>query len=365
MGRLIAMIVKELWAVLRDPRGRIILVVPPVLQLILFSAAATLEVKNFDIGVYDRDQGAASAEFVNQLAGSPHVRRIVRIASPDDLRSAIDNRRVLAVVTFDEGFSRDVSAGRGATVHATFDGRRSNAAQIVASYLERIAARVGVALKPASRSLGETLVAHWFNPNLDYLWFIMPSLLVQISAISALSVTAQSVARERELGTFDQLMVSPLRVHEILVGKMTPPFLVGLFNGTVYLAVIPLFYGVPMTGSLLLFYAALSVYLLSVIGIGMVVSAVSQTQQQAFLGMFLVTVPSILLSGFTSPVENMPRWLQWIAEANPLKHFLIIVEGLFLKAMPAADVLSQAWPLLLIAGVTLTAAVVQFRSRVE
>ena len=365
MGRLTAMIVKELWAVLRDPRGRIILVIPPILQLVLFSAAATLEVKNFDIGVYNRDQGAASAEFISQLAGSPNVRHVISVASPDELRSAIDNRKVVAVLTFDEGFSRAVASGRGATLQATFDGRRSNAAQIVASYLERIAASVGAALKPSAQAQGQTMVTHWFNPNLDYLWFIMPSLLVQISAISALSVTAQSVARERELGTFDQLMVSPLRVWEILIGKMTPPFLVGLFNGTVYLIVIPLFYGVPMTGSVPLFYLALGVYLLSVIGIGMVVSAVTQTQQQAFLGMFLVVVPAILLSGFTSPVENMPQWLQWVAEADPLKHFLIIVEGLFLKAMPAADVLANLWPLSLIAGVTLTAAVVQFRSRVE
>jgi ABC-2 type transport system permease protein len=161
------------------------------------------------------------------------------------------------------------------------------------------------------------------------------------------------------------LMVSPLRVWEILIGKMTPPFLVGLFNSTVFLIVIPLFYGVPMTGSVPMFYLALCVYLLSVIGIGMVVSAVTQTQQQAFLGMFLVTVPAILLSGFASPVENMPWWLQWIAEANPLKHFLIITEGVFLKAMPASDAVANMWPLMLIAGVTLTAAVVQFRSRVE
>jgi ABC-2 type transport system permease protein len=365
MGRLMAMIVKELWAVLRDPRGRIILLVPPILQLILFSAAATLEVKNVDIGVYDRDHGAASIEFINQLAGSPNVRHLINIGSQDELRRDIDNRKVVAVVSFGQGFSRDVAAGRGGTVHATFDGRRSNAAQIVACYLERIAASVGAVLEPGARAHGEIIITHWFNPNLDYLWFIMPSLLVLIGAISALSVTAQSVARERELGTFDQLMVSPLRVWEILIGKMTPPFLVGLFNSTVFLIVIPLFYGVPMTGSVPMFYLALCVYLLSVIGIGMVVSAVTQTQQQAFLGMFLVTVPAILLSGFASPVENMPWWLQWIAEASPLKHFLIITEGVFLKAMPASDAVANMWPLMLIAGVTLTAAVVQFRSRVE
>jgi ABC-2 type transport system permease protein len=363
-SRLLAIIIKELWAVLRDPRGRIILVVPPILQLILFSAAATLEVKSVTIGIYDRDGGPAAVELINQLAGSTAVVGMLPIHSTQELRAAIDSQTVIAALVIDESFSRDIAAGRPATVQAILDGRRSNAAQIVAGYLSQIAASTGATLRPEVRLIGSTAVINWFNPNLDYLWFVMPALLVQIGAISALSVTAQSVARERELGSFDQLMVSPLRTWETLLGKMTPPFLVGLFNATVYVIVIPL-YGVPLEGSLLLFYAALIVFLVSVIGIGMVISAVSQTQQQAFLGMFLVTVPTILLSGFTSPVENMPQWLQLIAEANPLKHFLVIVEGLFLKGMSAADVLANSWPIALIAAVTMAVAVWQFRARVE
>ena len=180
-----------------------------------------------------------------------------------------------------------------------------------------------------------------------------------------MSVVAQSVARERELGTFDQLMVSPLRVSEILMGKMTPPLIIGLFNASLYLLVIPTVFGVPLTGSVLIFYVALIFYLLALIGVGMFVSTLSQTQQQAFLGMFLVTVPAILLSGFASPVDNMPRWLQILAEANPPKHFLIIVEGIFLKAMPAAEVLKHTWPLAMIAAVTLSASALLFRSRME
>lgn len=365
-GRLLAMIIKELWAVLRDPRGRIILIIPPILQLVLFSAAATLEVKNVTIGVYDRDGGAASSEFINQLAGSPNIQRLIRIDSPAMLTKTLDSQRVIAVVVFDEGFSRDITAHRPATVQAILDGRRSNAAQIVGGYLSQIAANTGAALRPVKMAGGgSTSITNWFNPNLDYIWFILPALLVQIGAISALSVTTQSVARERELGSFDQLMVSPLRTWEILIGKMTPPFLIGVFNSTVYLIVIPLFYGLHMQGSVVLFYLALVVFLLAVIGIGMAISAVTQTQQQAFLGMFMITVPTILLSGFTSPVDNMPPWLQLIAEADPLKHFLIIAEGLFLKGMTAIDVFANAWPIAIIAAVTMTVAVWQFRARVE
>lgn len=365
-ARLLAMIRKELLAVLRDPRARITLIAPPLIQLILFSAAATLEVKNIDLGVYDRSGGAAASEFVNQLAGSPEVHSLVRLSSPVALQRAIDDQRIIAAIKFDAQFDRDVAAGRTGTVDVILDGRRSNAAQIVAGYLDRIAASSGLALRPtATQGGGQSIATNWFNPNLDYLWFIMPALVVTICGISALSVTVQSVARERELGTFDQLMVSPMRLHEILIGKMAPPFLIGLFNATLYLIVIPIFYGVPFRGSILLFYLAAALFLLALIGIGMVVSAMVKTQQQAFLGMFLVTVPITLLSGFASPVDNMPGWLRAIAEINPQKHFLVISEGLFLKGMPAVDVLANSWPLVLIATVTLTAATVQFRSRVE
>jgi ABC-2 type transport system permease protein len=364
--RLKAMIVKELWALLRDPRGRITLIVPPIIQLFLFGFAATLEVKNITLGVYDRDQGGYSQEVVSRLAGSPNVARLVRLGSPQDVIDAIDGRQVIAVVAFDDGFSRDVAAGRPATVQAVFDGRRSNAAQIVNGYLNTIVGGFGAELKSApSQSGGQTIVTNWFNPNLDYLWFTMPSLIVTIGALSVLSVTAQSIARERELGTFDQLMVSPFRTWEILAGKIVPALLLGLFNATVYLVLIPLAFGVPFRGDVFVFYAALICYLTALIGAGLLISILAQTQQQAFLGMFLAVIPLVLLSGFASPVDNMPGWLQVVAQADPLKHFLVIAEGLFLKGLPAGDVGANAWPLLVIATVTLIGAELFFRSRTE
>ncbi|SNS79371.1 ABC-2 type transport system permease protein [Sphingomonas laterariae] len=364
-GRLWAIIVKEIWAVLRDPRSRIILIVPPFLQLIVFGFATTLEVKNIDIALYDRDGGVWAREFSQRLAGSPNVRRIIPVRSPAELRDAIDNRQVIAAIGIDQRFSADIAAGRPATVQAILDGRRSNAAQIVAGYLGRITVDMGASVRPQLKAPGGSIVTHWYNPNLDYLWFTMPALVVIVSTVTALGVTAQSVARERELGTFDQLMVSPLRVHEILIGKMVPPLLIGLFNATLYTILIPTVFGVPLTGSVPLFYVALLFYMLALIGLGMLISCLSQTQQQAFLGMFLLTVPAILLSGYASPVDNMPNWLQWVAEFNPPKHFLIVSEGTFLKAMPPGDILANTWPLMAIAAATLTAAALLFRSRME
>ena len=367
LARVRAMIVKELWAVLRDPRGRIILIVPPVIQLVLFAAAATLEVKNEPLGVLDHDMGPAAHAFVLHLAGSPNFSRLVPLHSEAEVAHAIDRQQVIAAVILPEGLSRAVAAHRPAVIGAVLDGRRANAAQIVSGYLTQIAADTGMALHgaPPANPPGHTVARALFNPNLDFLLFVLPSLIVTVAAVSALSVTGQSVARERELGSFDQLMVSPLRLHEILIGKMTPPLLVGLVNATIYLTVIVLIFGEPLRGSLAMYYLSMVIFLAANIGIGMVISALSRTQQQAFLGVFVVMVPMNMLSGFAAPVDNMPAVLQALAEANPQKHMVVIMEGLFLKAMPAHDVLMNCLPLVAISAVTLTTATLLFRSRME
>jgi ABC-2 type transport system permease protein len=367
MRRLLAMIVKEMWAVLRDPQARLVLFVPPLMQLFIFTYATTLDVKNVDLGILDRSSGAHSVELVQRIAGSPNFRKIVRLSTPADLKAAIDNQKVIAAMVIDEDFDRNLTSGKGATIGLVLDGRRSNAAQIVSGYLTAIAGGMGAELAPPQLqgAAGGSVVTNWYNPALDYIWFTLPSLVAIITSVAGLAITSQSVARERELGTFDQLMVSPLRVHEILIGKMVPPFVIGMINGSVYLVVAPLIFGVPFTGSLLLFWLSLGMYLLALIGMGMLVSAASQTQQQAFLGVFLVTTPLILLSGYASPIDNMPDWLQTVTYLDPARYFLVIVQGLFLKAMPASAVFHQLWPLALIACVTLSASAWLFRARME
>lgn len=364
--RLRAVIIKEIWAVLRDPRARLILIAPPLIQLFLFGYASTMEVNNIRIGVLDLDGGRWSREIVERLEGSPNVREILPLRSDIELRRAIDRQQVIAALRFDQHFSADVSSGRGATVGAVYDGRRSNAAQIVSGYVERIVGETGaMAVTRAPPAIGGSAVTHWFNPNLEYMWFVMPALIAVIAAVSALAVVSQSVARERELGTFDQLMVSPLRAHEILIGKMLPPILVGLANVTFFVILLPTVFGVSVTGSLTLFYFALIFYLLALTGVGMLISTVSSTQQQAFLGMFAVSVPMIILSGYAGPIDNMPAWLQVVTWFNPPAWFLEISEGTFLKAMPAGQVLANTWPIMLIAAGTMTAAAALFRSRME
>ncbi|MGH6896926.1 MAG: ABC transporter permease [Geminicoccaceae bacterium] len=367
-GRLRALIIKELLAILRDPKGRVILIAPPIVQLLIFSYAATLEVTNVDVAVLNRDAGRWGTELVQRIAGSETFREVVPLTGLIEVQAALDQRRVLAAIQIGPEFSRAIEAGRPAEVQILLDGRRSNAAQIVAGYLERIIADLGTAppRAAAAGAPGATLVVrNWFNPNLDYVWYTVPSLIAIISLLIGLIVTALSVARERELGTFDQLMVSPLRTHEILIGKMTPPLLIGMVHATLYIVVALFVFGVPLRGSLLLLYPSLVVYLAAVIGIGLLISSLSATQQQAILGAFLFGAPAILLSGFATPIENMPGWLQPLTLVNPLRHFLVVVKGVFLKGLPAGEVLLNTAPLVLIALATLTAAAWLFRRRME
>ncbi len=355
--RLRAQIVKELLSILRDPRSRLVLVVPPLVQLLIFSFAASLEVNHVDLAVYNRDTGQASYELLAQIGAAGFVGHVYTVHSPDQRRALIDRQQVIAAIDIPPDFSRDIAAGRTATAQVILDGRRSNAAQITLGYLDDIAARVGATLAGSDQSARDpTVVRHWFNPNLIYRWYIVPSLSGILTTIIALIVTALSIARERELGTFDQLMVSPTTIFEIIVAKMVPALMIGTALGLVMIGAGVFLFGVPFRGSFLLLLMSLLLLILSVVGIGLTISAISSTQQQGILGAFAVAVPMIVMSGFATPVENMPRALQWVAQSLPLTHFLVIVQGCFVKALPPAVVFAEAWPMAVIALVTLAVA---------
>ena len=367
-ARLAALVVKELLAILRDRRGRMVLILPPIVQLFVFAFAATLEVKNVSMAVLDQDQGRWAHELVQRFSGSPTFREIRLLADVAGIKTVIDKQEVILVVHIPQRFSGSIEAGRDVAVQLILDGRRSNAAQIVQGYAAQIVQDLNrtIAVEQERPEPPSLLVARsWFNPNLEYHWFTVPSLIGTLGLLLGLSVTALSIARERELGTFDQLLVSPLQPGEILLGKTAPSLIIGLFNGTIFLLIATLVFRIPFTGSIPLLYASLAVYLVSVIGVGLFISSLSQTQQQAFLGAFVFAAPAILLSGFATPVENMPDWLQTLTLINPLRHFLVIVNGLFTKDMPVGTVLENAWPLVLIAAVTMTSAAWLFRRRVE
>jgi ABC-2 type transport system permease protein len=366
--RIFSLIIKELLAVWADPKSRFILLGPPVFELVLFAYAATQEVKNVKVAVLNEDTGTLARDLVARFEGSPNFREVVHLRAVPDIARAIDSRSVLMVIHIREDFSRQVAAGQLAAVQLILDGRSSNSAQILAGYAEAIIDGYAAELAQARASpppASTVLARAWFNPNLDALWSTVPSLVAILVAIEGLMITALSVAREREMGTFEQLLVSPLSPLEIVIGKTVPAILIGLGEGTLVVAVARLYFRVPLAGSLGLLYAAMTTYLLAVVGIGLFISSLTLTQQQAILGTFATMVPMVLLSGFASPVENMPDWLQTVTLANPVRHFVVIVKGVFLKAMPAADVLHSLWPLAVLAVLTLSAATWLFRRRTE
>lgn len=364
LPRLWAMAVKELLVVLLDKRARIMLLIAPILQLSLFGFASTLEVKAIDMGYVNRDGGIVSERVLAALGGSPNVRRLVRYDSGAALIQGIERREILAGMVLPQDLSRRVAAGGTGDIGLLLDGRRTNSAQIVASYVTDIVQSAGEDLRPEARLLGpRTLASHWFNPNLDYMWFTMPGLIALIITVMVFTVSLLSVSREREMGSFDELMVLPLTSVEVLVGKTIPAFLVGLFNVGLYILLIPTVYGVPLEGSVPLLLLASTAYALAVTGIGLSISCVAQNQQQSFLIGFLVMIPLIMLSGYASPVDNMPQWLQLVAQVNPVMHMLVICEGIFLKDMETASALAHTWPMLLVALLTLVLAGWLFRSR--
>ena len=364
-SRLRAQVTKELLSILRDPRSRLIVFLPPLMQLMIFTFATTLEVRNAHIAVLDGDAGYWSHELVSRVSAADFISEVHTVHSRDELSELINGRKVIAALDMGPDFSRDVVAGGTGTVQVIVDGRRSNAGQITVAYLNAIAADVGTAARQEPQRASPVVVRHWFNPNLIYRWFVVPALSGILVFFSALMITALSIARERELGTFDQLLVSPTTTLEIIVAKTIPALAIGAVLGLMMIAAAAFLFDVPFKGSFLLLLPSLLLFILSVVGIGLMVSAVSATQQQAILGAFAIGVPAVLMSGFATPVENMPVVLQWMAQAIPLTHFLVIVEGTFLKAMPASDIFANTWPLAVIALITLTMAVVFVRSRLQ
>lgn len=367
--RLRALIIKELLAVLRDPKSRFILFGPPLMQLLIFSTAATLDVKNVDLLILNHDNGFYSQEIIERIsAAKPTFRTVSQTQNQTLAHEAIDRQKVVGVVTFQSDFSAKIMRGEPATVYVMLDGRKSNTAQIVAGYLNEITQGVSANIKiePGARHAALTLVTrNWFNPNLIFQWFMVPNLVASIAFLIGVIVTALAIAREREVGTFDQLIVSPLKAWEILVGKAIPPMIIGFIQLCFFVLCALFIFSVPLRGSLFLLFGSAFFFLLAVVGIGLFISGLAQTQQQAILGAFLFLAPAMLLSGFATPVENMPHWLQTITAINPLRYFLLIVRGVFLKDISFYETFMQTWPMMIIAIITLSAAALLFRKQQE
>ena len=282
--RLITLIIKELQSLLGSAQGRAILIIPVLLQTAIFPFAATLEVRHAALGIYSEDAGQSAQEVIHRLSHTSAFTQVIMIHSAAQMRKLVDEQEVLLVVHIPSDFSRKVLSGHTTKVQAIIDGRRSNSAQIAYAYASQVINSFSAERNPTS-GLSIT-VQNLYNPNLDFKWHVLPSLVAIITTIGCLIVTALSVAREREEGTFDQLLVSPLTPAYIMAGKAIPGIVVAVLQGTIIALAARWIYGVPITGSLAALYTGMLCYGLALAGFGLLISSLCATQQQAFIGVF-------------------------------------------------------------------------------
>jgi ABC-2 type transport system permease protein len=359
LRRVLALVIKELLVVLKDTKGRMVLIGPPIVQLLVFGYAATYDLNHVPFAVYNEDPSQPSRELVARFVGAPAFQQAATIHNDAEVAPLLDRRAVLMVLHIDRRFSRHLLRGDPATVQLILDGRNSNTALLVMGYANTIvtdfnaywAAHHGLVKLPAILDIRAR-----YNENLESQWFIVPGIVALLTQVVTMMVTALSIAREREVGTFDQLLVTPMRPIEILLGKSIPGLLIGSVEATFIIIAGVLWFGVPLRGGLVPLYLGLWLFLLSVIGIGLMVSSFSITQQQALLGTFLFIVPSTILSGFATPIQNMPPLIRDLTYLNPMRYFLIVVRSVFLEGASTASLMPQYWPMLVIGLVSLAIA---------
>ncbi|MEW5702335.1 MAG: ABC transporter permease [Candidatus Zixiibacteriota bacterium] len=364
-GRIFEMVRKEFLQIRRDPRLWRVIVFAPMVQLIVFGYAVSTDVRNTKTFVVDHDRTQASRELIETLTASGYFRVTGRSDRPADLVRALDHADAVVGLEIPAGFARDLTRAGGAQVQVLLDGTNSNVATVARGYAERIVQDYAARIARQGTMGGIDLRERpWFNPDLASRNYNVPAVVGVIIMLVCLLLTSLAVVREREIGTLEQLMVSPLSPGELIAGKTIPFGIFGLFDFVAVITVAVLWFKIPFAGNAALMLLASVPFLLSGLGIGLLISTVSSTQQEAFMVTFLIFMPTILLSGFMFPVSSMPSAFQWLTLLNPLRHYLEIVRGVFLKGAGAGALWLQFLALTLIGAFVLTVASRRFRKTI-
>lgn len=364
--RILALMRKELLVVLKDPRSRVLLLVPPVLQCLIFGYAATYDLNNVPYALVDHDHSEASRGLVARLDGSGIFVRVATLDRTEDAAQYLLRNRAVLIVAIASDFERNLAAGLPGAVQVIADGRNSNTAGIAQGYAGAIAAAFGQDWSAAQGVAGQAVqvtTRAWYNPNLETRWNMIPSLIGTITMMMTMMLTAMSVAREREEGTFDQLLVAPFRPTEIMIGKAVPSMMVGVTQSTLIFLVAQLWFGIPFAGSYLVIYLGLVLFLAAAIGIGLFLSSIAGNMQQAMILSFVLLMPFMLLSGLMAPTDNMPTILRYFTMINPLQYAISITRRVYLEGAGLSQLLPGMLALVAIAAVTLPIAAWFFRNR--
>jgi ABC-2 type transport system permease protein len=353
--RVRVLIWKELLQALRDPRLRFLIILPPLMQLVAFGYAANLDLRNIPIAVYDEDRSSISRDLAFAFSSSGYFKIAANIRNPEEITRLIDRGKVKAVIHFGPDLAARIGSQRTALVQVIVAGTDSNTASLVQGYSLQIFERFNRGrleallnqnpelkkiIPAGAQGIVQPEVRVWYNADLVSRNFYIPGIISLVIMVSVLNLTAMAVVREKEVGTMEQIMVTPIRPVEFILGKTIPFALVGIFQVVLVSVAGVFWFGVPMRGSLLLLFFCLLIYLLSILSLGLFISTISRNQQQALVTTFFFTFPIILLSGFIFPIANMPPVIQYVTYLNPLRYFLVIIRGIFLKGS-GVDIL---WP---------------------
>jgi len=371
LERIRHMLVKEFHQLFRSPQMLRILILPPLLQILVFGYAVTTNVRNASTAVVDLDRTASSRELLSRFFSSGHFRLVRETADFREAEELMNRGKAGVILRLDPGFEGALRSNRTADLQVIVDGTDSNTAAILLAYAARITGEYSGSVRlsrmqrhpapfPGPPSVGLVSRA-WFNENLESRFTFLPGIIAFIVMLVTVMLTSMAVVREREIGTLEQILVTPITPAEYILGKTLPFALVGFGEILLVATVGVLWFDLPFRGSLILLLVSSGLFLSTALGIGLLISTVSRTQQQAMLTMFLYFMPAVLLSGFLFPIANMPRAAQWLTYLNPLRYYLVILRGIFLKGTGAGVLWPQMASLLLLGTATLAVAVRQFR----
>ncbi len=371
--RIIALLVKEFLQVFRDPRMRSMIFLSPIIQVLIFGYAATMDITHAPIAIYDLDNTKQSRELIRDFDYSPYFDVKYYVETEQQAQSLIDKSKVLGIIKFNAGFARDLVGNNKAQVQFVADGTDSNATSIILGYANQILMRYNsnVLEERAAVYLTQSDVSprvdlrdrRWFNENLESRNYYLPGVIVLIVTIMSLLLSAMAVVREKEIGTMEQLIVSPLQPFELIIGKIVPFGIIAMLQVTIITAVGVLWFGVPLRGSIPLLFISTVLYLLTTLGAGLFISTICNTQQEAMMSVFLFNFPMTLLSGFAYPIANMPKIIQYLTIINPQRYYIVIIRNIFLKGVGINVLWDEMLALLVIGVFVITMSSLRFQKR--
>jgi ABC-2 type transport system permease protein len=375
-GRLKQILIKELIQVVRDKRTRFILIGPPIIQMLVFGYAATFEIRNVSTVVVDRDNSQESRELISRFVSSRYFNVQRQLSDTNLAHDLIDQGKTTIVLEIDAGFAQKLRKGETAPLQVIVDATNSNTALIASAYVSQIALafaqgfqqdRVGRIAPQLIDQLPSVSLEQrpWYNVDLSSRWFFVPGVIGSLTTLLVITLTSFAVVREREIGTLEQIMVTPIRPVEFILGKTLPFFLIGLFDALLIGAVGTFWFQIPFRGNIAVLLLGAVLFLICMLGVALLISTVSSTQQQAMVTSFFFIMPTITFSGFGFPIMAMPKWMQDFSYAIPLRYFLVVLRGTYLKGVGFAVLWPQMTAMAALGIGLLTIAILRFHKALD